>query len=352
MNIQEVLGVPNFMDDTSELVKNYVINFISSLSRQNERVTEGNYQTTFNDEFHIGEYMFHNLEFILEITKHDDQAQKPIYWYGAALYDQTKLKWNKKGKLRFVKSSDPDTVTISVELKVYTRLLENLKWNTVYNYAKENERDLIKNIVHELKHAYDTYMMMHVGEKASSKIKYSITNDNKSYYNNYLKIFFYNLYFFDSIENLVRPTEFYQTLVNEGITKRQFLQQFKNFETLKYIKLVENMDYNDISRGTDPKILKKAYDEFVELATNSVIEHAASNLYEKTILKSKAFKSFISLSTRLTYDDMMKDIEMFESKKWGKEAYPYFYKYQLSKMKKNADKVKRKLAKIYALLPG
>jgi hypothetical protein len=352
MNIQEELGVPTNITGITQAIRANVMEFLNILAKDNQICKVGQLTKDFAGIYKIGNYTFHNLTIVFDVIAHDEPRFKDIKWAGAAFHDKMNPASWKNNKLRLMSSPDRDTVKLQFDIVIKNHLVNNIRWRDVLLYTKQhNMREIDENIAHEIKHAYDAYVQLNMGQNPKERIIYDATEYNKFYFPSMLRDFFFNSYFFMSIENLVRPTEFYQSLISTNTTKKEFLQQFKNYKVLEQAKKIEHLEYIDLVRSVGEHTLKRAYDDFITKAKNLATQYAAQTLMDRIILMTPDMLGYLSLSTKLTYDELMKDVQFFETKKWGKEAYPYFYKYQLSKMKKNADKVKRKLAKIYALLP-
>jgi hypothetical protein len=351
--MNEELGVPTNITGITQAIKANVMQFLTELANDDQIFKADQKEKNFTGTYTIGNYTFHNLTILFNIIPHDEPKFRDIEWAGAAFHDKASpAKWNKKNKLRLMSSPDRDTVKIQFDIVIKQHLVFNIRWKDVLMYTKQhNMRQIDENIAHEIKHAYDTYVQLNIGQKPKDRIVYDSMEYNKFYFPRMLQDFFYNSYFFTSIENLVRPTEFYQSLVSANTTKRQFIQQFRDYKVLEQAGQVENLEYIDLVRSVGDQTLKRAYNDFMAKATNRAIDFAAQTMFDKYMLTNPEMHGFLPLAIKLAYDDLMKDVKFFETKKWGKEAYPFFYKYLLSKMKKNAFKVKRKLAKIYALLP-
>lgn len=350
--MNEELGVPTNITGITQAIRANIMEFLTELAKDNQICKAGQLTKDFAGSYTIENYTFNKLIIIFNVIAHDEPRFKDIQWAGAAFHDKMSPATWKKNKLRLMSSPDRDIVKLQFDIVIKHYLINNIRWRDVFLYTKQhNMREIDENIAHEIKHAYDAYIQLNIGKNTRDRIIYDATEYNKFYFPSMLRDFFFNSYFFNAIENLVRPTEFYQSLMSANTTKKEFLQQFRNYKVLEQAKQIEHLEYIDLVRSVGDQTLKRAYNDFMTNASNRAIDFAAQTIMDKIILSNPSLNGQLSLSTKLAYDELMKDVQFFETKKWGKEAYPYFYKYQLSKMKKNAFKVKRKLAKIYALLP-
>jgi hypothetical protein len=251
-------------------------------------------------------------------------------------------------------------------------------------FSKEEILDEIKEkvttscIAHELMHMYENYKLKSKG----------ITK--RMQYNSYQGVniapkiskFTYLLYYTSSIENVVRPTEVYQSISDKGITKDQFeeflqengviktLKEAKTFSLEKFkgelefdeqvIKMVENFKnsgYKSIGSVSDDALNIL----FINLVNVALKE--GKNIIDIFILQSQKvgslglFRSLLRLAGESKEDKETLEIadENFKKLVRGYIKYqnnPMKYFEKLEKMLNfTGDKMLRKIYKLYDMVP-
>lgn len=224
--------------------------------------------------------------------------------------------------------------------EVYLTLLYKINGKNIYQEALddmiENKHLYIRYISHELKHVFDYYKM----KKSSFNKAATYDVIMNTYYNvDAIDNFLFNLYYTNEAENLVRNTEISTEIKLKGITKSQFKSFLNELDIYKKLKSIRTFKFDDIKSKliiTEiPKIkkyLKKSntkYDksltdeELVDFFLNLVISNLS--ISHKNIMNLLASKTPIHFPT--------KD----------------FYQKKINEMNIIADKVMKKIHKLYAM---
>jgi hypothetical protein len=123
----------------------------------------------------------------------------------------------------------------------------------------------ISGITHELKHYFDRITVGDVSPK--KQMDYYAVNiqfDSKIFP---IYDFIYKLYYFHDVENSVRPSELIALLKNEGITKSNFKEFFFKTSIWQQIEDAKKMNYDEIKFDLKGYYLEEIDDFFEKLST-------------------------------------------------------------------------------------
>jgi hypothetical protein len=171
-----------------------------------------------------------------------------------------------------------------------------------------------------------------------------------------LDLFFYYLYLTSQEENLVRPSEIAGQIISSGITK----SEFKNFleETKVYTNMIKirNWSYRGLKdnlKNNIENIRKMFYDIPDSESDEEVIDIVLRIAYNELMSKSSdIIEEFLDLNNAaklLTGKIKKEDIDFYNEylKSKSFKSYDDFFNYWEKKLKFEANKVIKKISKLY-----
>jgi len=241
------------------------------------------------------------------------------------------------------------------------------------NYFNEEKRDVVSTLAHELKHTYDHHKKGKVS--VTDTAEYNVYSDLRFGIRT-IDNFLQNLYFVTLVENVVRPSELYARIKYDEVDKNNFYDYFFNDDTIQALSNIKNYTFekfiNDLKDeyGNCVEFLKtgNVYDRF--MSKNQVISEVLRIVYVN-IVNAKVSKvvEYLGLDN---VDPQIAQIEDLISKltgkkstledrnKYGKKYLERLKKYQgdideyyvkeIDYMSFVADKMLRKLSKLYSLI--
>lgn len=347
MRLNEKMGVPEGIDEVAKELLNEI-----KLSLRNTELffDEDILLTNFNlkiNEFNLELPVFINIKF-------NPEYDNFLYQFSATRQpDKIEFKGNKLKQIG----------------------LKNIK---LFIYAATKKIDVDKIIdgikvdiiAHELKHFYDAYYRSIDSESSADYSSYSVNFGLKS-----ISDFLYLLYYTTIEENLVRPTEFYTKLKEENITKkdfREFIQKSGIFEKLNKSenftldKLISDIENDPNLDDVLDKIIKQGYEskgdkieDIINLIyiniLNLKLEAIKGELSRYVLSKSRGGNIFDKILGKMNKDEEKKADNYFKgilSKSLKYENNPrVFFEKLIKKLNFDAKKTKRKLLKIYDMIP-
>ena len=245
------------------------------------------------------------------------------------------------------------------ELKISINIAypENTTVDDVKNYFKNNEKSLVPSLAHELKNSFDSFINPKTSLKSITKyVGLQKTNFPFKPISNFL----YNLYFIHNIENLVRPTEFASLMSQNNVNKKDFYEfvtsselylKLKKIQNFSYVKLRESLkkDIPNIksfltSIDVDvPNNNDEIVDELLRLVYVNIVNNPLSST--RDMMANNIFENFLGFSE--DKENFFYELAQFAARFSDRE--PDFFKYEEKKMKYFADKMLRKIYKLYDL---
>jgi len=215
---------------------------------------------------------------------------------------------------------------------------------------------MVAILTHEIKHGYDDFKNQYEGIK--TRVDYSSKSNVNVGAITIINNFILDTYYVHNIENLVRPSELYSYIKTGKITKSQFYRFFtensiferlKKIKNIKYDNFIENLrnnideikkafDDNDIDYDglTDDQIVK----EILKITVINLTNYKGSTIQD--MLVRSFSEQFFGLSGKKKFfDDYMKKMEIDVNNP------EMFFKKEIKTMSFLADKMIKKLAKLY-----
>jgi hypothetical protein len=262
--------------------------------------------------------------------------------------------------LKLVSVNDPNKITIGF------RVIMNpsLDIDDLINNLKENRKENIPSLTHELKHAFRSVKQKGISPKIrTGYVSVQELRDSLGYIPE-INEFLFNSYFIHSIENVVRPTELAAEMRINNVSKKEFLNYFLQTDIIKRLKEIQNFNYDDfkkiLSSGKNIERIKevlensninldgKTNEEMVNIVLRFILVELVnkkndllrrlltSNHFELLFgfsgEKDKFFRKYIAQTTKYGYD----------YDKFFRNEEKYFHKVSTMMIKK--------LAKLYAMV--
>jgi len=366
MRINEKLGVPEGINQEAKRLHTLIFRDLEKISIPNYKEGEDKIEVAKYD-IKFADLDLKDIPLIIDFVYYKELNKPEIL---SMAYGNSFSVFHRDRKIRL--KSEAKGSTLHLKLAVGDAL------------SKEEFLDEIKEnvttscIAHELMHMYENSKLESKG--ITKNIQYA-SYQGVSIVPKISK-FTYLLYYTTSIENVVRPTEVYQSILDGGITKDQFeefLQENKAIKTLKeaktfslekfkgelesdeeVIKMVEN------AKNTGYKTIGSVSDDALNILFINLVNAALSegkNIIDTFISQNQKvtaldlFRSFLGLGDEPEDDKETLEIadENFKKLVSGYIKYqnnPMKYFEKLEKMINfTGDKMLRKIYKLYDMVP-
>lgn len=329
MKIDEKLGIPNDIIDVSNHIYNEILNNIQHISKIDRLLLLGKFDIK-----------------ILDININ----QVPFYL-----------------KLETTHVLEPELVNLSFdfnyEISLDSKVTSDISNRSFYINMNINEEstiyDIRRNLKGKLKQTYITHELMHFFDSFKSKYNVHDISKSKSYiesYNSFPKViqnFIYLLYFTSSIENIVKPSELYQSILDNEITKSKFRSFIENTEMMKLLNDGIQFNYNDFKEsikndqeckniGDVNKNLYLIY-SIISNSTLSEVNHIFNNF----IFKIK-IDSYIDGDSKDLINNKIMEITK-EYMKYDKDI-DTFFKIIIQNINENSKTMRLKLYKLFDMV--
>jgi hypothetical protein len=365
MKINEKLGIPEGINKQATDIFNSVISKLRSVEIPDYKkdgdifINLGLYNLKFKD-LDIKKVPFYiNLNYY-------DHLEKPVLM-GASYANMSSL-FNRNGEIRI--KQDMQDSKFLLNLAVGDEL-------TAVDIEEAILKDLTPSIIaHEIMHLYE------LDKRGSSSVK-SMSQYSSYQNSNFPKALsnlLYLLYYTTSIENSVRPVELYQMLLDEGITKKEFVDFLNKSDIIKTINKAKNFSLDEYKKllNEDPviyefveqavlsgydRIGKTNADEALNILFINISSKAldlASDTFRRYIMKNVMENPAVSLFKLISGDDnviekyqkvadenfdrILKDYSKYENNPNG------FFLNIEKRLNFVGDKMKRKLFKLYDMV--
>lgn len=218
----------------------------------------------------------------------------------------------------------------------------------------------ISILAHEIKHQYDDYKIGY--ESYKKRVDYdskaNVRIGRISTVNNLIV----KMYFIHSVENLVRPSELYSLIKTGNITREQFYKFFTENEIFKKLKIIKNTTYQNFIQNLKDNIdeIKTAFDandiDYQGLTDDQII-YKILKITINYLAKSKASgiqNLLADNALELQFGFIGKKKKYFEnyleSLNFNLDNPEAFFKKEIKIMNILADKMIKKLSKLYDMI--
>jgi hypothetical protein len=361
--LNEALGVPQSILDSGEKLYDQILTNLKSITEKEEE-----YEFTGNLDFEIGDKKKKKItsyELTVRTETFENYNEKPQVISMAVgtnfAFDRTLLK----------KVTEPST---ELHMSITFAVSEDWEPNELYEFFQNHKVEQTASLAHEIKHMYDkqvrpTAMVGHDAEYQATQHKDSFgipIIDHE---------FFRNMYFVAVAENLVRTTEIASQMKSLNVTKKNFENFLKNERTYKELVGIKNFtfDYfiselkNQMNRvdalldyiGENPN--KMTEDEKIKSVLEVVYISIVNNRLKFFMdMTSRPADNFLRFGQQLGAlpSFMGKDVTQLEKVDEVRENFLKFttrfqkdpikfFQYECKKFNFVADKLIRKIIKLY-----
>ena len=344
--LREALGVPEGIIGASKKLYDEFTEYFFDVLTQG--TTDYDFLVIPKNEMNIGGLKIDEVNFNVEITETDKVDEVDSLGMGVA----STVDFNDK-ESGMMKVVDKGGV---VRFQIHLVAPENWKEQDFKDYFKKDRNKLISSFAHEIKHEFDDYKKPSISLK--ERIDYDMAKDMMKGITP-LRKFAFLLYFIHKIENLVRPTEIASLLDSEQISKKEFISFIKNNSTYKHLEEAKQMSYDLLKAEMVEYIdkIKEIFDDndvdYSYMSESEILDEMLRIFY--VTIANKKLSRFNDIMT----DNIFEQIFGFSGKKleqvskyqnyvvkFEKKPLDYF-KYESNHMNFVADKMIRKLMKLY-----
>lgn len=257
-----------------------------------------------------------------------------------------------------------DNIKIIVEFKVneadFELYAESEHLKLFNSFLLDNKSKIVESLTHELMHAYDFHKSN--VKSLESRVRYvAILAELQRTNIRPLNELLYMMYYFDRVENSVRPSELAAELKSRGIKQDEFLDNFKNTSAYKYIQRVKSLSFESFMDNLKSyiRIFEQILiyagmndDSVIRMSQDRVIDLGMGMLYEIfKSSKSEAMQHYLSDGIGNLSGKERSYFEKYLKNLNKDKDYKDFFKREIQVLKVTADKVLRKLSGIYAYIP-
>jgi hypothetical protein len=351
--LHEELGVPSNIVEVAKLISDEIYNQTRNIFSGNGNVDTGDYPMTFRLNTNISDLTIKRISFVLEIRRANIDE---LSLAGAGFNPRQSVDYN---KFVYVSKKDPSDLHIMLKFFIPEDEDDDVSYGDFLTYYQENYNDIVNNISHEIKHAYDHFKKPE--ESIPSSVEYQ-SSIGFGFGIKPLHEFFFDIYYSHQTENLVRATEIYTKIKTDNISKKEFLEfllktesyerykKLKNYtfdelygSLLNYVDVIKDrLDSNDIDiPDTDDEVVKLILNLAYTNVTNKKIDSLNNRLS-------------VGFAEALMGIDPESDKGKFFAKNASKfskyeDDYLGFYKNEIKKFNKVGDEMVKKISKLYAI---
>lgn len=359
--INEALGVPESILEAAEDFYEIFLNKIKTINVKSDVYDfQGHANITLGskDKIRITGY-----ELTVEVDEYDEHNETAkIYSMGMKqnfVFDRT----------TGIKKTERSA---SAEFKINYVVNKNWKPEELYEELFNKRNHYTSILAHELKHKYDKQIKKidimsreadYFGATSTPRFGIKVI-DNE---------FLYYLYYTDIAENLVRTTEVASRLRSNKVTQEQFMEFLSDDDTFKQLLKIKNFTFDDLRKGilenksvVNRLILKTNVNPF-NLTDEGKVNVILNLLYVNLVnTKIDTFESFI----KNPMDNLLKlfsnlgvqpDSDEINVDKVRRKYYNQlvkfqnnpieYFKYQIKEFHYVANKIIKKIGKLYAMTP-
>jgi len=316
--ILEALGVLSGSDEVAETIYSKIISNLKNVGE--ETSLNELYPIKIRGEFKIGNYEFIDVNIYFDITEGDEWMFLGMTFEGAeikARSEDDKIYSTRTGFDR-----------VKIEIKIQTDYADQFNIGSLIRFMREDENEIVSAIAHEFHHTYKEYIKPNINKKHLINYK---TNQMITSNIEVIQRYMYMRYFLDKEEMDVKISEFYALMKRDKITKSKFKEFLIN--SRMYIQLQWMEEYT--------------YEKFKQ-----ILKWQNPFYYERTIVQAyEVLKKGIRHNSRdmsAFFNISMKDIKV-DAKSF--EEAENFIKKDLDSLNKKAEMLKKRLSKLYDLVP-
>lgn len=340
----EAVGVPDNILETSRRL----FDLTSEIFLENDLKSIGGSRGFISKErFNIADLEFNTtlLHFVFKVEQDADLIFDGMSVSFEGKFDDKKMEW--------IRYKD-----LNLHITTMFTISDDTTEEELEEFIMLNQKKITTSFAHELKHYYDQFK--------TNKLKLSdIANyrGDEKFQFGLLPIdrFIFMLYYTNALENLVRPTEIYADLKQDHIMQKDFYNFLLNTTTYKTLNKIRSFSYAELKQELRDDYMERVDELLVKIGRTditdpdekvnelckliySTISDEKINVYKEHTVLSSIFSKF---SPNL--NQQLKAFEKFKKKVTFKSHDEYFMYYE-KKFKFVADRMIKKISKLYSLL--
>jgi len=339
--LNEALGVPDNIVDSAFKLYGVIIEEAEKYKKKSDSK-----EIIINQGFKVGDLIFKRVAITFNFIEFPIEKMTFIR-LGVSREDV--LHRNK-----FFKSiSTPDLINMIVDIAVPT----SWKPKDFHLFLIKEKKELVETLSHELMHAYDNVKRKFrkiqdvTDYNAISRLRFGIEP---------IDLFMHNLYFITAAENIVRPSEFSASLKLNDVKRKDFLNFLKSSDVYKKLEEIKKFSYDKMRSdllNSIPEIdnfLEKAGLESPDPSDQGKVDFVLELLYiNLTNFKGEEFRNALAnnlLELMFLPEEKDKIFNSFIRKIRSFGDFENFVRYEEKNFREVADKMIRKISKLYASL--
>ena len=355
IKLNEAVGVPTNIVEVAQQLYDKII---SEIKPNDDIKSFINKKIKLKGTFQINDYKFKTIKVIFDVDDINDYNNPE-----GELPRIQLLGMSHRGKVKINAKFNYDSVhnMNNVDLSIKFAIDNDVTTQEVIDEFKKEKTLMVSSLAHELKHAYDDYVKPTVN--THQRVDYKIGSQRKFGNIPPLNNLLGYMYFAHTTENLVRATELYAALEENGITKKDFYKFITNHKVYENYKKGANLSYEKLREDLKTIIpqIKETFDDndidYPENASDDEMVNITLQQFFKTLLQWKAgsmkeflsdnfFEAMIGFSgnKQRYFDKYLDKITRFG------EDYERFFKYEINQTRNICFKMTKKLSKLYSLL--
>ena len=347
----ERLGVPDEIANTSEKFYNEIFKYLET---PNEHLIDEDTFFIYGD-FKIGQYEFNKFKVKLFLLT-TEQTNELIMFKESISFEPQLVKNESKYRL-FNDFLDHTNTNLQIH---FATPEDKVSFDELKNIFTNKKSSFIGDISHELMHFYEKVQKK--SDTIYSRANYVSYQQIRTGIKPLDEMLFY-LYYISKYENITRPSELFGELKDQNITKREFLSYLQNSDMYKkFIKMREfNVDniIEEMKNNYSNEIneIFKDDDQLKDLPVDEKINIIFKRLYigiaNKGIERIRGLlsRSLIELLVGLSPEKEEIITKYATRFKHRENIYMNYFRKKQKEINFNADKMIRKISKIYDLLP-
>jgi hypothetical protein len=342
--ISEALGVPDNLYETALQVYDKLLRATKKLQRKEDFENFGA-RLFFRGQFQIADFPFTGIKFQLGIEE-NKRAKEPD------IVSMTIRSESKKGEIKL----EP-IVRKTLDLLMILVVPKNFDYTTLPEFFISHKNEIVEDLSHELKHAYDHFKKPteNVVDRSSYQAIVAKQMGVPA-----LNTFLHDLYFISAIENLVRPSEIAAAIKNNQVSQKEFLNFLRNNDTYLNLRRISQFNLNDLKMKLKSEM--KSIDRLLKglgLDIDDMSEKKKINAVLKllwvniTNWKNDALKEVLTTSFFEELFGFEGEKDRFFKKIVGRNLkfknYQEFYNFHQQNFHYVANQMIKKIAKLYAI---
>lgn len=346
--ILEAVGVPSNIINVAREIYDRLFYEITRF-KDIEDLT--NNQMSFTGDFRISDYNIKEVIMGITFSEHNKIriAGMNFHKSNPRLKDNNKLYY----------TSNPNIVELSIDFVGPS----NTTIDELLEFIDKDKTEMVIDLTHELKHAYDSYKQPH--ESAKERSEYITIQNNRFANIKPLDSLLFYIYFIHNIENLVRPSEFAAALEENKITKKDFYNFITNNRVFKYLNEIRKLTYADLKQslmgeisniknlfesiGLDSDLPdEKLVNKTLELFYINIVNWNVDSLKEVLSIGVSFFDRFFGGGLSDEKEEVL--IKYAKRLRRFSDNYEDFYETLLRNNSVVAHKMIKKISKVYSLI--